>query len=133
MDPRSKRNRRLFHAALTIAAVVAGLIVHRVNLGLGAVSRDLLGDALWALMIFHVFGAVCPRLRLATHVSVALALCFAVEFGQLYRTPWLDQLRATVPGHLVLGRGFDARDLVAYTLGVAAGWCIERARRARGH
>ena len=133
METPSERHRRLFHAALAIAVVVVGLIVHRVNLGLGAVFRDLLSDALWALMIFHTLGAVFPRLRLATHAGVALALCFAVEFSQLYHTPWLDQLRATVAGHLALGRGFDSRDLVAYMLGVVAGWCVERVRRTRRH
>ena len=132
MDARSERHRRLFHAGLTMTVLVMGLMVHRANLGLSAVFRDVLGDALWALMMFHALGAAFPRLRLATHVIVSLVLCFAVEFSQLYHTPWLDELRATVPGHLVLGSGFDSRDLVAYTIGVLAGWCIERARGARG-
>jgi hypothetical protein len=52
--------------------------------------------------------------------------------SQLYHAPALDALRATRAGHLVLGSGFDARDLAAYTAGVAAAVLLERAVRRRG-
>jgi hypothetical protein len=32
----------------------------------------------------------------------------------------LDNLRATLPDHLILGSGFDPRDFLSYFLGVAA-------------
>ncbi len=54
-----------------------------------------------------------------TTAALAYALCVVVEVSQLYHAPWIDAVRATRLGHLVLGSGFDARDLLAYAVGVA--------------
>jgi len=64
--------------------------------------------------------AVIPTARRLTWGTIALAVCAAVETSQLYHTPALDALRRTTLGHLVLGSGFDPRDLAAYAVGVAA-------------
>jgi len=56
---------------------------------------------------------------------VALAFCCAVEFSQLWHTPWLNAVRRTTAGHLVLGSGFNARDLVAYAGGVGGEGLVE--------
>src|SRR4051812_13288310 len=79
------------------------------------------GDALWALVAFLCFGfAFC---RSSTVRVALLALCFAwsVEFLQLYHVPWLDGLRSTRLGHLVLGDTFNSPDLLAYVIGIALG------------
>jgi hypothetical protein len=54
-----------------------------------------------------------------------------VEVSQLWHAPALDAIRATDIGHLVLGSGFDLRDLLAYLLGVAAPTALEVAWRLR--
>jgi hypothetical protein len=118
---------RIRYAALAVGTIMLGLAVHRVHLGLPAVARDMLGDALWAVMIFCWLGVLIPRARWATRSALALAICFAVEASQLYRAPWLDAVRGTLPGHLVLGSGFDPRDFLSYSLGVAAAVLLERA------
>ena len=68
---------------------------------------------------------------LRARAAVAYAICALVEVGQRYHTPSLDALRATRPGHLVLGSGFDPRDLAAYALGVVAAMAVAR-RLTRG-
>jgi hypothetical protein len=108
-----------------------GLLVHRGGGALGPVARDVLGDALWATMIAWWIGAAAPRARLAVRGSGALAICVAVELGQLIHVPWLDEVRRTTLGNLVLGSGFDARDLVAYAAGVSVAVVLERAMRDR--
>jgi len=89
--------------------------------------RDVLGDALWAVMVTWLIAAIAPSLRLAWRVVVALAVCFAVEFSQLLHFPPLDALRGTTVGHLALGSGFDPRDFAAYAGGVLAAILLERA------
>jgi hypothetical protein len=113
----------IFYASLTIATIAVGLLVNRHGLGLGGRTRDALGDALWAMMMFWALSAVLQSARRTTRFALALVICFAVEFSQLYHTTALDRVRETLAGRLVLGSGFDARDLVAYTLGavIAAG------------
>ena len=64
---------------------------------------------------------------------ISLILAFAVEVSQLYHAPWIDSIRNTTLGGLVLGFGFLWSDLVCYLVGIAAGALIELTmRRWRG-
>jgi hypothetical protein len=69
---------------------------------------------------------------LAVLAAAALGISFAVEFSQLVQVEWLERLRATRAGALVLGRGFLATDLICYAAGVALGVAGERAWRFSG-
>jgi len=83
------------------------------------------GDALWAVVVFLCFGIVFPR---SATVRIGLAaVCFAwgVEFLQLYHSPWLDGVRSTRPGRLVLGSMFNSPDLLAYVVGIGLGVLAE--------
>lgn len=124
---------RLPYVAVAVATVVVGLVVHIGGRAvLAPVARDVTGDALWAMMMTWWLGAVAPASRITVRGAAALAVCFAVEFSQLYRAPALDALRATLPGHLVLGSGFDPQDLLAYTVGVVVAILAERTLHRRG-
>lgn len=123
--------RRVAFLALAGATIVVGLIVHLRGSALMPVTRDVLGDALWAMMIAWWAGALAPRTRLAVRSTAAYAVCATVEFSQLYHTATLDSIRATTIGHLVLGSGFDPRDLAAYGVGVALAALFESAAVAR--
>lgn len=56
-----------------------------------------------------------------------LALTFAVgaEFSQLYHTPWIDAVRATLPGKLVLGNTFNWPNLPAHVVSIVLGALAE--------
>lgn len=108
---------------LLVTTLAAGLTVHLHGLALSGPARDVLGDALWAATIFWTASLAAPQARLLARAALALAICFAVEFSQLVDHSVLNAARGSKLGHLVLGNDFDARDLVAYTAGVAAA-CI---------
>lgn len=116
---------RIVYVALAVATIVVGLAVHLHGAALSPVARDVFGDALWAAMIAWWVGAAAPTVRLSRRTIVALAVCFAVELSQLYHAPWIDALRETTLGHLVLGSGFDPRDLASYAAGVLAAVLLE--------
>jgi len=124
--------RRTAFLALACATIAVGLAVHLGGAALGTVARDVLGDALWAMMIFWGAGVLVPHARLAIRCICAYAACVIVEVSQLYHTPTLNAVRATTLGHLVLGSGFDPRDLMSYAAGVALAalleWIIVRRR-----
>lgn len=120
------RQRSTF-VALACATIAIGLVVHLRGAALGPVIHDVAGDALWAMMIAWWIGALAPRTRLAVRGTAAYLVCAAVEFSQLYHSPMLDAVRATTLGHLILGSDFDARDLVAYGVGVALACLFESA------
>jgi hypothetical protein len=120
---------RASYIALALGTIALGLGVHWRGAPLGPTLRDVFGDALWAAMVTWLVGAVAPGVSLRIRAATALALCVGVEVSQLFHTTVLDALRTTTAGELVLGSGFDPRDLAAYTLGVLAAALLERAAR----
>jgi hypothetical protein len=111
---------RLPYLALAVTTIGIGLAVHRSGDVLSPTLRDVIGDALWAAMVFWWTGAAMPAARGRTRAIGALLFAYAVELSQLYHAPALDALRRTALGHLVLGSDFDGRDLAAYALGIGA-------------
>lgn len=118
---------RAAYVGCALATIAVGLAVHLGGGVLRFAVRDVLGDALWAMMVMWWISALGPRLRRTTRGGVALAVCYAVEISQLIQTPGLDAIRRTRLGHLVLGSGFDARDLVAYAMGALGAAIIDGA------
>lgn len=107
----------LFSIVLVIAAGLASRRFPLLPAFLGAYP----GDALWALMVFLMIAFIRPAMALPVLACLALATAFLVEASQLYQAPWINAIRATTLGHLVLGTGFQWLDLLAYTVGVALG------------
>ncbi len=84
-----------------------------------------LGDALWALMIFLLFGLLFPAYSSRNIGILSYIFCILIELSQLYHASWIDAMRATTIGGLVLGYGFLWSDLLAYSIGVAVGFIFE--------
>jgi len=122
--PLPSRNRVLY-AALAVAVVAGGLLWRSHFMSLPPVMSKYGGDALWALMVFVGFGFLIPRASTLLLASLALSFCWGIEFSQLYHAPWIDAVRATVPGRLVLGSTFNWPDLPAYALGIGIGAWVE--------
>jgi hypothetical protein len=116
---------RPLYAFLVLAVIAAGLASRRYPFLLPAQLGKYPGDALWALMVMLLYGFVKPGWPIARTAGAALATSFAVEFSQLYQADWINAVRHTTPGHLVLGSGFHAMDLLAYGVGVAVGAAAE--------
>ncbi len=114
---------QLFLVALTIAAGLH-LRGNPAQFSPGIVKFG--GDGLWALLVFLGVGFVRPRLPTNSVALVALLVCYAMEFSQLYHSAWIDNLRNTWVGHMFLGTTFNWPDLIAYTFGVSLGIGIER-------
>jgi len=106
---------------LTALVIGAGLLWRSGRLPLSSFVAKYGGDSLWALMVFLCFGFVFRRSS-TLRISLA-AVCFAwsVELLQLYHAPWIDAIRSTRPGQLVLGSSFNSPDLIAYVAGIAVG------------
>lgn len=121
---------RLWFIALTAGTIALGLLVHLRGSGLlSPLARDVIGDALYAVMMVWIAGALAPRLSARQRWAVAVGLCVAIELSQLYHPPALDAVRATLLGHLVLGSSFDWRDLWVYAGGSLVAVMIEKAIR----
>ena len=124
--PAARRARsRLLYALLVVAVVASGLLWRSGLIPMPGWLSNHGGDALWALMVFVGFGFLMPRASTWVLCSMALTFAWGVEFSQLYHAPWIDAIRATLPGRLVLGNTFAWLDLVAYSSGIALGGISE--------
>ena len=56
---------------------------------------------------------------------LSLSFSILIEVSQLYHAPWIDSIRRTTMGGLVLGFGFVWSDLACYAVGVGLGVVIE--------
>jgi hypothetical protein len=83
------------------------------------------GDTLWAFMACLCIGSVLPRQSTWTVATLAMAFSITVELSQLYDAPWIDAMRKTTIGGLILGFGFLWSDLTCYSVGVGIGVILE--------
>jgi hypothetical protein len=124
---RDSQRSKLRYLAATSFVMVVGLASREFPGLLPKALGKYPGDALWAMMVFFGLGTLLPTRRTLQLASLALSISYAVELSQLYHAPWIDGIRATTLGHLVLGSTFNWPDLVAYTGGVVIGAVLDRA------
>jgi hypothetical protein len=110
---------RLVYAMALIAIVAAGLASRRLGHALPLFVATYAGDTLWAAMVFVALAFLFPRAPTRMLALSALAFAYADEISQLYHAPWIDAIRRTTPGALVLGWGFLWSDVACYAAGVA--------------
>jgi hypothetical protein len=113
------------YALLVVIVVILGLASRRYREALPPFVAAYAGDTLWANMVFWLFAIVMPRSRTMAIAAAALAFAYAIEISQLYHALWIDSIRATTIGGLVLGSDFVWSDLVCYTVGVVAGAVLD--------
>lgn len=119
-----KRN-RLLYGLMIIIVITLGLLSRKMAYAIPEILNAYLGDALWALMIFIGFGFIFRYMKTKKIALMAIAFCYLIEISQLYHAPWIDSIRKTTLGGLVLGYGFLWSDLIAYAIGIAAGMILE--------
>ena len=124
-----RTNQRQRMVTLIVLALVCGLGIgsRRYASHLPYVLATYAGDTLWALALFLFLGLVLPRVATVRVAAAAFSLSILVEVSQLYHAPWIDAIRQTTLGGLVLGFGFLGSDLVCYAVGVALGVILEQA------
>jgi hypothetical protein len=118
------RNRALWIGLITVV-IGCGLGTRSPTLPFSRSATGYAGDALWALAVFLGYGFLFPRRRTITIVVLAAGTSLLVELCQLYHAQWIDSIRGTTLGHLVLGSGFDPIDLICYGAGIVVGALVE--------
>ena len=117
---------RLLYLPLCGVVILLGLASRRFGQALPEFVASYAGDTLWALMIFLGVGFLFARWPTWKVLVTTLLICYAVEISQLYHAPWIDKIRDTRLGGLVLGYVFLWSDLVCYTVGALFGALAER-------
>jgi len=90
------------------------------------------GDVAWGALFFALFCAARPTLSTTSAWLSAVITTELIEFSQLYHAPWLDALRGTNVGGLLLGHLFLWSDVLCVALGATLAAGAERLWSARG-
>ncbi len=117
---------RLVYLLLTLSTIAIGLFSR--TRFIPDFIYPYLGDFLYCLMYFFLFGLLFPRLASWKLAAMSTLFCYAIEMTQLCQVDWLNAIRSYRLGGLILGFGFLWSDIVAYTLGGLFGYALERYR-----
>jgi len=113
-------SRRTTYFIVIIATIIIGLLSRHFKF-----IPLFIGDILWAQMVYFIMRFLLINKPLKFAIITSLLFCFAIEFSQLYKAPWINDLRHTIFGKLVLGEGFLFSDLLCYTVGIGVGVLLD--------
>ncbi|MEG1828599.1 MAG: DUF2809 domain-containing protein [Cellulosilyticaceae bacterium] len=118
---RGLNRNRMVYSVLIILTIVLGLATRQFGSYLPSFIAIYAGDTLWVLMAFLLLGFIFKKSSILMIGMLALLASYGIEASQLYSAPWIDTIRTTTLGGLVLGKGFLWSDIVCYTVGVLTG------------
>lgn len=101
-----------------VLTILLGLASRRYSELLPSFVAVNAGDMLWAMMVYFGFRFLFVRKSLFIAFLLSILFSFGIEFSQLYQEDWINQIRNTLLGALILGRGFLFVDLVRYSIGI---------------
>lgn len=106
--------KRLRYLILIIAIIITGLLSRK------SIMIPLwIGDVLYALMMYFIVRFIFLQKTPKFIFLLSLSICIAIELSQLLHAEWINTIRATLPGRLILGQGFLWSDLLTYAMGAA--------------
>lgn len=117
---------RLYYLRIILFVMCLGLLSRRLTNYIPDIIDLYLGDLLWAAMIYFIIRMIFVNKSIMHVALYGVIFCFLIEFSQLYHDTWIDTIRKTTIGGLVLGYGFLWSDLIAYLLGIITGALIDR-------
>lgn len=122
----SIKRSRVIYGVLIVLTIVLGLCSRRYSGSLPNWIGTYAGDTLWGLMIFLMIGFLFTVMKTRRVAVISILFTFIIETSQLYHAQWIDAIRRTLIGGLVLGYGFLWSDLICYTIGILIGVLIEK-------
>ncbi|WP_239618084.1 DUF2809 domain-containing protein [Cohnella mopanensis] len=110
---------RVTYLGAAFIVIILGLSTRAYASSLPPFVAEHFGDALWASMIYLGIRSLFANKSLGWAFGVSLIFCFGIEFSQLYQASWINGIRDTTLGGLILGKGFLTVDLIRYSIGIA--------------
>jgi glycopeptide antibiotics resistance protein len=99
--------------------------------GLGSpMFQDVFGSIAYQILLMFVVAFFSPRMNLIKIAIGVFILSSAIEVLQLWQPPFLQAIRATWTGRVLLGNTFLWADFPPYGIGCFLGWlCLKGLRR----
>ncbi|MDO4925230.1 MAG: DUF2809 domain-containing protein [Turicibacter sp.] len=119
--------KRILYFIITSLVMLMGLLSRKFMFIFPKNIAPFIGDMFWAMMVYFGFRFLLPKLSLLKSFNIALIFSFGIEISQLYQSNWINSIRKTTIGGLVLGHGFLWMDLISYTIGIIIAVIIDKA------
>ena len=119
--------RRVVYFIITAVVMLMGLLSRKFMFIFPSSIAPFVGDMFWAMMVYYGFRFLLPKLELLKSFNIALIFSFIIEISQLYQSDWINTIRKTTIGGLVLGHGFLWMDLISYSIGIIIAVTIDKA------
>lgn len=122
----SNRKMRIFYLTAIIITILLGLASRKYSSLIWEFVALNAGDILWAMMVYFGLRFLLNSKSMLLAAFLSFLFSFGIEFSQLYQAGWLNQIRDTLFGGLILGKGFLLVDLVRYSIGIFSAVIIDR-------
>lgn len=122
----NRKCNRLFYPLMIVIVIFLGLLSRRMSRYIPNIINLFLGDSLWALMIYLTIRMLFRNWSIKKVAIIGILFCFSIELSQLYHANWIDIIRRTTLGGLILGYGFLWTDLAAYLIGIGFGTIFDK-------
>ena len=117
---------RIRYFIITIIIMFMGLLSRKFMFIFPRNIAPFIGDMLWAMMVYFGFRFLFPKLNITKSLVLAFLFSFSIEISQLYQAQWINNIRNTIIGGLILGHGFLFEDLISYSIGIILGCIIDK-------
>ena len=121
MSPVFIQRKRRWYALFILVTIIIGLGSRKYPSQLPEFIAAYAGDTMWTLHFFLWIGFLFPTVTTTRAAIGALFFSYFIEIVQFYHAPWIDALRATAIGGLLLGYDFLWSDILCYTVGTFIG------------
>ena len=88
--------------------------------------RDRSGGAAYVMFWILAVAALKPSVSALRVAVIVFAATCGLEFLQLWHPAWLEAMRRTFLGRVILGTTFDWADFPPYAVGAVLGWITLR-------
>ena len=116
--------RRMIYSVLFLITIPIGLATRKKPEWFYELIAKYGGDILWTSLFFFLFRIIFPTKKLLTILCYTYAFAVSIEISQLYHANWIDDIRRTFLGKMILGFGFLWSDLICYAIGALLGWVL---------
>ncbi len=117
--------KRIHYILIAIITLLIGLASRKFGNYLPDFLQEYSGDAIWAMMIYWGFRVLLYHKPIYISTVVAWIFSVAIEFSELYKAPWINHIRKTTIGGLILGYDFAYSDILCYTVGIFIGYAVD--------
>ncbi len=124
---RKNLNRVINYLFLIAIAAAIGILSRKYGSFLPEFLARYTGDTMWAFALYFLLSLFLLKRSFSFRFWLTCLISLLIELSQYYHAPWIDKLRSTLVGALILGSTFVWTDLLCYLAGAVLAVVVDYA------